>query len=39
MNQAQRITGILEASISKCIQGKQSYAGIIDGEKIKWKLA
>lgn len=38
MNQAQRVTGIYVSNISKCIKGKQPYAGIINGEKIKWKL-
>lgn len=38
MNHAQRVTGIDASSISMCIHGKRSYAGIINGEKIKWKL-
>lgn len=38
MNQAQRVTGINKSSISMCIHGKRSYAGTINGEKIKWKL-
>ena len=37
MEHAQRVTGINSNCISKCIRGKQSYAGIINGEKIKWK--
>lgn len=37
MEHAQRVTGINESSISMCIHGKRSYAGIINGEKIKWK--
>ena len=38
MEHAHRVTGINESSISMCINGKKSYAGIINGEKIKWKL-
>lgn len=37
MEHAQRVTGINESSISMCIHGKRSYAGTINGEKIKWK--
>lgn len=36
--QASRITGITRSNISMCIHGKISYAGTINGEKIKWKL-
>ena len=35
--QASRDTGIDRSNIRRCIQGKKSYAGIINGEKIKWK--
>ncbi len=38
MSQASRDTSINRSSIRRCIQGKRSYAGIINGEKIKWKL-
>lgn len=38
MAQAQRLTDIDASSISKCIKGKRSYAGTINGEEIKWQL-
>lgn len=38
IHQAQRVTGIYVSNISQCIKGKRSYAGTINGEKIKWKL-
>ena len=37
ISQASRVTGIARCSIRRCIHGKQSYAGTINGEKIKWK--
>lgn len=36
--QASRDTGIDRSNIRRCINGKKPYAGIINSEKIKWKL-
>lgn len=37
IGQASRVTGISKSNISRCVRGKQAYAGTINGEKIKWK--